>query len=66
MNVFAAAMGTLFRDRNLARAGVLRRGGEEPDIPVRVMWRAPDRLANFGDGRFVTDTTVADLQIAEV
>lgn len=68
MSAFARAIGALFRDRNMSASAVYRSGGDplDPGLPVRVIKRAPDRFANFGEGRFVTESVMIDVQISEV
>ncbi len=66
MSAFAAAIDLLFEDQNMAVDALHRAGGEGSGTPVRVIRKAPDQLANFGDSRFVTDTLTIDLRVAEV
>lgn len=66
MNAFAIATDILFTDPHLSLEAVYRPGGAGTGVPVRVIRRAPDRLANFGEGRFVTESVLIDLRIAEV
>lgn len=66
MSIFAAGLAAMFRDRNMAIDALHRAGGAGAGVPVRVMKRAPDRLANFGEGRFVTDVVLLDVQLSEV
>ena len=56
-------------DRVFARLGrdaLWRQGGIGPGAPVRVIRRAPDRLASFGEGRFVADAVLLDVRVSEV
>ncbi|MGY6704720.1 head-tail joining protein [Roseinatronobacter sp.] len=66
MNAFAAADDILFTDPHLSMPALYRAGGTGDGVPVRVILRTPDRIANFGDGRFVTDSVLIDLRISEV
>jgi len=50
----------------MAVDALYRAGGEGSGTPVRVIRKAPDQLANFGDSRFVTDTLTLDVRVAEV
>ena len=34
--------------------------------PIRIIRRAPDRVTDFGAGRFVSDTTVVDVRVADL
>ena len=42
-----------------------RVGGAGPGVAVRVIRVAPDRIASFGEGRFVTDTLALNVRIAD-
>lgn len=66
MNAFNAAIAAMFRDRNMAVDAVYRAGGSGAAIPVRVIRRAPDRIGNFGEGRFVTDAVLIDVRVSDV
>ncbi len=65
MNAFAAAIDVMFEDPNMAVDALYRSGGEGPGMLVRAIRKSPDQTANFGDGRFVTDTMTLDLRVAE-
>lgn len=65
MTAVAAAVAALFRDRNLAVDALYRVGGAGPGIAVRVIRAAPDRTAAFGESRFVTDTMVLEVRVAD-
>jgi len=64
--VFGAAIDALFRDANIARDALWRAGGLGGGVPVRVVWRAPDTVAEFGGGRFVTATRFLDVRTKDV
>lgn len=66
MRAFALGVDAMFRDRNMARTAIHRAGGVRDPHSVRVILRAPDRVGNFGDGRFVTDTIFLDVRVREV
>jgi len=66
MTAFAIATDILFTDPHLSLEAVYRAGGAGAGQPVRVIRRAPDRLANFGEGRFVTESVLLDLRISDV
>lgn len=66
MNAFAAGINAIFRDPNMAKHAFYRAGGEGIGVPVRVIFRAPDRVASFGEGRFVTDTHFIDVRVSDV
>lgn len=65
MTAFATALAALFRDRNIAVDALYRVGGSGPGVLVRVIRTAPDRIAAFGESRFVTDTMALDVWIAD-
>ena len=66
MNAFEVAVEVIFGDPHLALDALWRAGGAGEGVEVRVIRRSPDRLANFGDGRFVTDTVFIDVRVSEV
>lgn len=66
MDAFAAAIDDLFADPNIARGAIWRAGGTGPGIPVRVVMRRPDSVAEFGATRLAVETTVFDLRVSEV
>jgi len=66
MSAFAAALGVLFADPNLARDGLWRAGGSGAPVPVRVVLRRPDRVVGWGETRLHAATALADLRMAEV
>lgn len=65
MNAFAAGINAIFADPNMAKTALYRVGGSGPGVPVRVIFRAPDRIANWNEGRFVTDTVFLDVRVSE-
>ena len=64
MSAFATATAALFRDPNLAQDGLWRLGGAGVPVAVRVMLRRPDAVSGFGEGRFVTDSVMIDVECA--
>ncbi len=66
MSAFAFAVDALFMDPNMSVDAVYYPGGEAPGHPVRVMTRAPDRIASFGEGRFVAEAILIDVRTSEV
>lgn len=66
MNSFSFGIDLLFTDPHMAVDALYRAGNAGDGVIVRVMRRAPDRIANFGEGRFVTDTTLIDVRTSEV
>lgn len=65
MSAFAAGIDAIFADPNMAKSALYRAGGAGAGVPVRVIFRAPDRIANWGEGRFVTDTVFLDVRVSE-
>lgn len=65
MSAFAAMIDAIFGDPNMAADALLRVAGAGEPLPVRVILRAPDRIATWGDGRFVTDTAFLDVRVSE-
>lgn len=61
MSAFANATAALFRDPNLAQDALWRSGAP---VAVRVMLRRPDAVTGFGEGRFVTDSVMIDVECA--
>ena len=66
MNAFALATNLIFNDRHMAFDAIYRPGDAGDGHTVRVIKRAPDRLGNFGDGRFVSDSVLIDVRVSEV
>ena len=64
MSAFANATAALFRDPNLAQEALWRSGGAGVPVAVRVMLRRPDAVTSFGEGRFVTDSVMIDVECA--
>ncbi|MEH7829664.1 head-tail joining protein [Gemmobacter denitrificans] len=64
MSAFSIATAALFRDPNLAQDAVWRWGGAGAPLAVRVMLRRPDAVTSFGEGRFVTDSVMIDVECA--
>ena len=64
MSAFASATAALFRDPNLAQDALWRSGGAGVPVAVRVMLRRPDAVTGFGEGRFVTDSVMIDVECA--
>ena len=62
MSVFDQAARTIFADTNIASGASFRAGGSGVSVPVRAIIRAPDQFANFGEGRFLSDTVLVDVQ----
>ena len=65
MTAFNLAVDSLFADQNLAVDALLRPGGSGPAQPIRVIRAMPDRFASFGEGRFVVDTILLNIRLAD-
>lgn len=65
MSAFAAAINAIFADPNMAWDALWRRGGGGPGVQVRVIRRAPDDTVRFGEGRFLAETVLLDVRVAE-
>lgn len=65
MTAFAIVATAMFRDPNIAVDALYRPGGIGVGVPVRVIRAAPDRLAQFGESRIVTDTVSLDIAVAD-
>ena len=65
MSAFAAALGALFADPNMARDAVYIADGGAP-VLVRIVSRRADAVTDFGDARLWSETNRVDLRVAEV
>jgi len=66
MSIFAQAVDALFADPNVGRDATWRAGGIGAGVTVRIVFRAPDAVANFGGGRFVAQSCFIDVRTLEV
>lgn len=66
MQGFAGAIDAIFANPVIAAAAVYRAGGEGPGVPVRIVRRRPDEISEFNGGRFVRDTVIVDVRVAEI
>ena len=65
MTAFDLAANSLFADQNLAADALLRLGGGGPAFAIRVIRAMPDQFASFGEGRFVVDTVLLNIRLAD-
>ena len=65
MSALATMVNATFRDRNLASDAIYRLGGAGAGSNCRAVLSAPDQAGNFGDTRFVTDTVILSLRVAD-
>lgn len=66
MSVLAAAMDRIFMHTAMAAPALWISATTSEERPIRIIRRAPDRVTDFGAGRFVSDTTVADVRVADL
>ena len=66
MSVFEAALGRIFGNPSMALAAVWISTATSEERTVRVMRRAPDRITEFGAGRFVSDTMMVDVRVSDL
>ncbi|MCB1377995.1 MAG: hypothetical protein KDK89_06465 [Alphaproteobacteria bacterium] len=64
--VIATAVDLLFTDPNIGQDAIWRAGGVGAGVTVRIVFRAPDAVANFGGGRFVAQSRFIDVRLSEV
>ena len=65
MTAFAIAATAMFRDPNIALDALYRPGGIGSGVAIRVIRSAPDQVAAFGEGHFVTDTVLIAVCVAD-
>ena len=65
MNAFDLATNSLFADQNISVDAFLRFGGTGPALAIRVIRAMPDQFASFGEGRFVVDTVLLNIRLAD-
>ena len=66
MPVFAAAMDRIFIHAAMATPALWISATTSEERPIRVIARAPDRITEFGAGRFVSDTMVVDVRLSDL
>ena len=66
MTVFAAAMDRIFTHPSMAIAALWISATTSEERPIPVICRAPDRIAEFGAGRFVSDTMMVDVRVYDL
>lgn len=66
MSVFAAAMDRIFTHATMAAPALWISATTSEERSIRIIRRAPDRITDFGAGRFVSDTTVVDVRVADL
>uniref|UniRef100_UPI004047DCB2 head-tail joining protein n=1 Tax=Yoonia sp. TaxID=2212373 RepID=UPI004047DCB2 len=66
MTVFAVAMDQIFANPSMAVAALWISTTTSEERPIRVIRRAPDRITEFGAGRFVSDTMMVDVSVSDL
>lgn len=66
MNVFAAAMDRIYGNPSMAAAAVWISAATSEERTIRIIRRAPDRITDFGAGRFVSDTMMVDVRVSDL
>ena len=66
MNVFTAAMDRIYANPSMAAAAVWISATTSEERPIRVIRRAPDRITEFGAGRFVSGTMMVDVRVSDL
>lgn len=66
MTVFAAAMDRIYANPSMAVAALWISATTSEERPIWVIRRAPDRITEFGAGRFVSDTGVVDVRASDL
>lgn len=66
MNVFAAAVDRIYTNPSMAVAALWISATTSEERTIRVIRRAPDRITEFGAGRFVSDTVMVDVRLSDL
>jgi hypothetical protein len=66
MNAFTAAMDRIYVNTSMAAAAVWISTTTTEERPIRVIRRAPDRITEFGAGRFVSETMMVDVRVSDL
>ena len=66
MSIFEAALGRIFGNPSMAVAAVWISATTSEERPIRVIRRAPDRITEFGAGRFVSDSIMVDVRLSDL
>ena len=66
MTVFAAALDRIYANPSMAAAAVWISATTSEEMPIRVIRRAPDRITEFGAGRFVSDIMMVDVRVSDL
>ena len=66
MTVFATAMDRIYANPSMAATAVWISATTSEERPIHVIRRATDRITEFGAGRFVSDTMMVDVRVADL
>jgi hypothetical protein len=66
MNVFAAAVDRIYSNPSMAVTALWISASTSEERTIRVIRRAPDRITEFGAGRFVSDSMMVDVRVADL
>jgi hypothetical protein len=66
MNAFATAMDRIYANPSMAAAALWISATTSEERPFRAIRRAPDRVTDFGAGRFVSDTVIVDVRLSDL
>lgn len=66
MSVFEAALGRIFGNTSLAAEALWISATTSEERSIRVIRRAPDRITEFGAGRFVSPTMMVDVRVPDL
>lgn len=66
MTVFAASMDRIYANPSMAAAAVWISAITSEERPIRLIHRAPDRITEFGAGRFVSDSMMMDVCVSDL
>ena len=66
MSVFAAAMDRIFSHTAMAVPALWISAATSEERTIRIIARAPDRVTDFGAGRFVSDSMMVDVRVADL
>ena len=64
--MFEAALGRIFGNPSMAVAAAWISATTSEERTVRVIRRAPDRITEFGAGRFVSDSMMVDVRASDL
>ena len=65
MTAYTAALDVLFSDPNLSTPALYQQAGIGVEQAIRLMRRSPDRMAEFGVARLVSDSVVLDVRVSD-